>query len=110
VVGLDGGQRGAGEGRARVTDSWRTKRIIGHDEAREIASRLINSHFHKEPHARVGIPARPDYDDDLLISTYIKQQRERDAAQVAEQIRLSLAVSILTNERDEARVRSSQCG
>lgn len=108
MAGVDVEQRGAGEGRAAVTDSWRTKRIIGHDEAREIASRLINSHFHKEPHARVGIPARPDYDDDLLISTYILQQKERDAAQVAEQIRLLQAVSILTNERDEARARSSQ--
>lgn len=52
-----------------------TKRPISHDEAYEIAGRLINSHFRKEPHARASIPAKPDYDDDLLISAYIQQQR-----------------------------------
>jgi hypothetical protein len=57
---------------------WRTKRVISHAEAREVATRLINSHFNKEPHARVGIPARPDYDDDILIVSYIKQQQEKE--------------------------------
>lgn len=52
-----------------------TTRQISHDEAREIAGRLINSHFRQAPGARVGIPARPDYDDDLLIIAYIEQQR-----------------------------------
>lgn len=51
-----------------------TKRNISHDEAEEIARRLINSHFHQEPHGRFSIPARPEYDDDLLIYAYIKQQ------------------------------------
>lgn len=55
-----------------------TKRPIGHEEAREVAHRLINSHFRREPYARVGIPARPDYDDDLLIMAYIAQ---REAAE-----------------------------
>lgn len=58
-------------------DSVFTTREIGHDEAREVARRLINSHFRQEPHARIGIPARPDYDDDLLILAYIKQQEAR---------------------------------
>lgn len=58
-----------------MTDSIYTKRPISHEEAREVAGRLINSHFRKEPCARVGIPARPDYDDDLLICAYIKQQQ-----------------------------------
>jgi hypothetical protein len=49
-------------------------RVITHDEAQESAQRLINSHFHKEPHARIGIPARPGYDDDLVICQYIRQQ------------------------------------
>jgi hypothetical protein len=57
-----------------------TTRTISHDEAREVARRLINSHFRREPGARVGIPARPDYDDDLLICAYIEQQRKNDAA------------------------------
>lgn len=71
------------EGLARVEaaherpTSIYTTRIISHDEAREIAQRLINSLFRKEPYARIGIPARPDYDDDLLICAYIEQQRER---------------------------------
>lgn len=54
-----------------------TTRPISHEEAREVAGRLINSHFRQEPRARVGIPARPDYDDDLLILAYIKQQSAR---------------------------------
>jgi hypothetical protein len=81
-------------------DSWRTPRIIDHDEAREIASRLINSHFRKEPQARVGIPARPDYDDDLLISTYICQQRERDDSLRARCDALALQVLVLEQQRE----------
>lgn len=57
-----------------MSDSIHTTRTITHEEAREIAQRLINSHFHQSPGARVGIPARPDYDDDLLIHAYIDQQ------------------------------------
>lgn len=52
-----------------------TKRHIGFDEAEEIAQRLINSHFRQEPCARAGVPARPDYDDDLLMMAFIRQQR-----------------------------------
>lgn len=55
-----------------------TKRTIHHDEALQVAQRLINSHFRQEPGARIGIPARPDYDDDLLIKAYIYQQQKRD--------------------------------
>jgi len=60
----------------RVPDAARlwTERRISHEEARYIAQRLINSHFHQEPCARVSIPARPGYDDDLLILSYIDQQ------------------------------------
>ena len=61
-----------------MTDHRITPRQISHMEAREIAQRLINSHFHKEPCARVSIPARPDYDDDLLILSYIKQQSAKE--------------------------------
>ena len=53
-----------------------TTRTISHDEATESARRLINSHFRQEPYARASIPARPDYDDDLIICAYIKQQAE----------------------------------
>lgn len=56
-----------------------TERRIGHDEARESVQRLINSHFRQEPHARIGIPARPDYDDDLIAISYISQQRGASA-------------------------------
>lgn len=55
-----------------------TKRTISHEEAKESARRLINSHFRREPCARVGIPARPDYDDDLLIMAYICQREEAE--------------------------------
>lgn len=57
-----------------------TKRPIGHDEAREAMQRLVNSHFNndreKHEHGRMSIPANPDRDDDLVLSAYIKQQRE----------------------------------
>jgi hypothetical protein len=51
-----------------------TSRRISHDEARESAQRLINSHFGSEPVARATIPANPDGDDDLILLAYIKQQ------------------------------------
>jgi len=65
-----------------------TKRPIGHDEARECLKRFIASAFRKngEEHARLGIPARPDYDDDLVLSAYIRQQSLRDPAQQAQQV------------------------
>jgi hypothetical protein len=72
-----------------------TKRPISHDEAREIAQRLINSHFRNEPHARASIPAKPDYDDDLLISAYIEQQRRGglgDRALIADRLRQIIAL------------------
>jgi hypothetical protein len=78
--GLDAQSRSSAGSR----DPWRTNRTISHTEAREIATRLINSHFNKEPHARVGIPARPDYDDDLLIVSYIKQQEEKESGAPAQ--------------------------
>lgn len=49
--------------------------VVTHEEARESARRLINSHFRQEPSARIGIPARPGYDDDLIITRYIEQQQ-----------------------------------
>ena len=51
-------------------------RKIEHGEAREIAQRLVNSHFHKEPCARITIPAERDRDDDILIMSYIRQQQQ----------------------------------
>jgi hypothetical protein len=59
-------------------ESFFTKRPISHEEAYEVARRLTNSHFRREPCARVSIPARPDYDDDLLLIAYIKQQERKD--------------------------------
>lgn len=56
---------------------------VTHAEAKEIAQRLINSHFRQEPHARVSIPARPDHDDDLRLVQYIaEQERALTAAPV----------------------------
>lgn len=56
-----------------------TKRLISHDEANAAIQRLIDRCFNnpgKEP-PRFGIPARPDYDDDLVLLAYIKQQKVR---------------------------------
>lgn len=55
-----------------------TTRAISHEEALDIAHRLINSHFRTPDGARISIPARPDHDDDLLIVAYIQQQRDKD--------------------------------
>lgn len=67
---------------------------ITHDEAREIARRLIHGSFRRDgeqlehdKRPRFSIPANPDRDDDLRIRDYIEQQKaalaERDAALVA---------------------------
>lgn len=50
-------------------------KLISHDKAAESLQRLINSHFNQGTSARVSIPAQPDYDDDLILSRYIEQQR-----------------------------------
>ncbi len=43
-----------------------------HDEAKQILSRFNNSHWNNDgAHARYSIPARPDHDDDIKLSTYI---------------------------------------
>jgi hypothetical protein len=55
-----------------------TRRPIDHAEARESLHRFCGSHFRDGREvARIGIPARPDYDDDLVLSAYIQQQEER---------------------------------
>lgn len=60
----------------------RAKRQISHEEAAEIVQRLINSHFrNKGTCARVSIPANPERDDDLLILSYIDQQRRQAEAE-----------------------------
>lgn len=56
-----------------------TKRLISHDEARAAMQRLVNSHFRRDnvEIGRFSIPARPDFDDDLVLSAYIEQQRAK---------------------------------
>ena len=49
---------------------------VTHAEARGILSRFNNSHFRSQRNgetARYSIPARPEYDDDLRMEQYIKQ-------------------------------------
>lgn len=59
-----------------------TDRAISHDEAREIAQRLINSAFRNDSdQARFRIPADREHDDDLLMMAYIHQQRTKDGDQ-----------------------------
>jgi len=55
-----------------------TKREIGHDEALEALKRFENLFWKREPTPRVGIPARPDFDDDIVLHAYIEQQREKE--------------------------------
>ena len=72
----------AGPGDLLFRSEWETTRTITHEEAHEIARRLIASHFNRTDceTARASIPANPDRDDDLLINSYIKQQARKDAA------------------------------
>ena len=57
---------------------------ISHDEAKEIALRLIAGAFHREDkRPQFSIPANPDRDDDLRMIDYINQQAAL-AAQVGE--------------------------
>lgn len=57
------------------------KDVISHDEAMEIVSRMVNSHFNRTnaEHMRTSIPANPKRDDDLRMIAYIKQQIMKDA-------------------------------
>lgn len=51
--------------------------FITHDEADDMVDRFVASHFNnKEEHARISIPARPERDDDLRLTAYVRQQRE----------------------------------
>lgn len=62
-------------------------------EARDILQRLVNSHFgNSGEHGRFSIPARPEYDDDLRMSSFITQVEHERAKSDA-----------LRTERDEAR-------
>ena len=75
-----------------------TTRQVTHEEAREIAKRFIDANFNNPgERPRIGIPARPDYDDDLLLCAYIEQQ----AALHAEREKLlELAEAIADGEGD----------
>lgn len=56
---------------------------ISHDEADAMVTRFIASHFRGRSggeRARITIPADPRRDDDLRLSAYVEQQRERDRA------------------------------
>jgi hypothetical protein len=59
---------------------------ISHDEAKAMASRLVWSAYRRdgqsfEPGKGMinHIPARPDLDDDIRITDYIKQQEAKDS-------------------------------
>jgi hypothetical protein len=56
------------------------KRMISHDEADDALRRFENLFWKLEPGPRISIPARPDYDDDLILQRYIEQQRALSAA------------------------------
>lgn len=56
------------------------ERQISHDEAQEIALRLIAGAFGRadlDKRPRFSIPCRPWDDDDCLMIEYIKQQKMR---------------------------------
>jgi hypothetical protein len=58
---------------------------ISHDDAKEVASRLIAGAFNRtDMRPRFSIPTRPD-DDDVLMMEYIRRQKvvESNAARVS---------------------------
>ncbi len=83
------------DGGDHVATRRMTSRTVTHAEAEEASRRLINSHFLNPDGARVSIPANPDRDDDLVLTSYIAQrkvacyeaaQRARDAIERLERI------------------------
>lgn len=59
-----------------------TKRIVTHDEAKDVALRLIAGSFRRDgerleigKRPEFSIPTRVDHDDDCLIMAYINQQK-----------------------------------
>ena len=58
-----------------------TKRQISYEEAHQIAQRFIDEFFHNpgRDRPRIGIPARPEYDDDICLHSFIDQQKARVA-------------------------------
>ena len=68
-------------------DAEEALRPVSDDEAQEILSRFIASHFrkHDREHARFRIPADPEHDDDLRMSQYIRETRALRALLAAEQ-------------------------
>lgn len=66
-------------GRAQKIGGTMTQELepcpISHEAAASAAKRLIDYYFgNKGELPRASIPARPDYDDDLVLTGYIKQQ------------------------------------
>lgn len=50
------------------------------EQAMDSLDRLVNTMFGEKPRARASIPARPQEDDDLVLSAYIKGlEAENDA-------------------------------
>lgn len=58
-----------------------TKRPISHGEARHAISRLVAAQFRTPGQTPewVGIPGRPDLDDDLVLLVYVAQREAADA-------------------------------
>jgi Sec-independent protein translocase protein TatA len=84
-----------------------TTRQVTHEEARQIAKRFIDANFNNPgERPRIGIPARPDYDDDLLLCAYIEQQ----AALPAEREKLREALSLMPDEIEIFRIMQAEGG
>lgn len=70
-------------------------RPVSHEEARESAQRLINSHFKNPDSARCQIPANPA-DDDLIVMDYIRERSAKDELdKLGHGIAFDAAVSII---------------
>lgn len=73
---------------------------VSHDEADKIAQRFVDGAFrnHGKEGPHFEIPANPKRDDDLRLSAYIEQQRQRDSEIAALRAELEAAKARLPVE------------
>lgn len=72
---------------------WESQREITHDEAKEAAARFIDGNFKNDNEPpRISIPANPDRDDDLVLMSYIAQQRRLRAQPSPREVALEKAL------------------
>ena len=80
---------------------WETPRRVSHEEAQDSIKRFVDRNFCNDGEApRISIPANSERDDDLLLHSYVAQQRRVENA-------LVLAVTALETTIAEGTTRDA---